>query len=65
MPFLLLALWLAGSIAIGLPLARASLAKEERLSVLAAYAVLAGHCLQSVAPILLWKWVPLGTAELP
>ena len=62
MEWLLLCLWLAGSLAVGFPMAQLALGKERRLAVLISFGVLGGHSLQMIALIVLWGVMPLETA---
>lgn len=62
MTWLMLLAWMVLATAAALPLASRALPKEERLIVLLTYALVGGHCLQSIVLILLWGAIPLGAS---
>lgn len=62
MIWLLIFLWITSALSIGLPLSLLALPRERRITVFFAYGAVAGLCLQGLVVILLWGWVPLGTA---
>lgn len=62
MIWLLMLLWFAAALAVGLPLARRALREDGRLAVLLPFALVGGHCLQSLLLMILWGTMPLGSA---
>lgn len=62
MIWLIVLFWLVGCLGVDFPLARSAVKGESRLAVLLSFGLVAGHSMQAVLLVLLWRWLPLGAA---